>query len=260
MSWLGYVGTTGLTAMDYIIADRWHAPSADEINGPEEFLRLSDGYVVFDPPGFVEAPRDLPALKNGYVTFGCLNNPAKFNARLIASYARILSGLPRSKLLMRFRGLDDLATRERLIEGFARHGIEASRIDLRGRAKWSEFLATYHEIDIALDTFPYSGGLTTCEALWMGVPVITCPGATFAGRHATSHMCNAGLPDFVANSLDGFERLAVAAASDRESLAQLRKTLRDHVAASPLCDGQRFAANFANALRGVWYRWCDVTS
>ncbi|MDX2145643.1 MAG: tetratricopeptide repeat protein [Rhodospirillaceae bacterium] len=259
ISWLGYVGTTGLATMDYVIADRWHAPANCEIIGPEKYLRLSDGYVVFDPPTVAGPVQALPRRKSGHITFGCLNNPAKFNPELIKSYARILSGVPDSTLLMRFRGLDDPATRERLVGQFARHGIAASRLDMRGRAKWAEFLATYHEIDLALDTFPYSGGLTTCEALWMGVPVVTFPGATFAGRHATSHMSNAGLRDFVAGTQTEFEQLAMSWARDLDSLARLRRTLRDRVAASPLCDGPRFAASFANALRDAWHRWCAAT-
>jgi predicted O-linked N-acetylglucosamine transferase (SPINDLY family) len=260
LSWLGYVGTTGLPSLDYVLADRWHAPPGARLEGPETYLRLDDGYVVFDPPALAEATRPLPALSTGTITFGCLNNPAKYSPQLIDSYARILRAVPGSRLLLRFRGLDDAPTRARLTEAFACHGVDAARLDMRGRAKWREFLATYHEIDIALDTFPYSGGLTTCEALWMGVPVVTFPGATFAGRHATSHMSNAGLPDFVARDLADFERLAVAKARDVEALARLRVGLRDRVAASPLCDGPRFAASFTKALRRVWQQWCDIKS
>jgi protein O-GlcNAc transferase len=251
MSWLGYVGTTGLQTMDYIIADRWHAPSGHDSSGPEQFLRLDDGYVVFDPPDTGDvAP--LPALRNGYVTFGTLNSPTKLNAKVFDSYAAILGRVQNSKLILRFRGLDDPGVSTFIRAQFKARGIDPTRFDIRGGATPAAFLATYNEIDIALDTFPYSGGLTTCEALWMGVPTVTFPGQTFAGRHATSHMSNAGLADFVARDRSDFENLAVAKANDLQNLAPLRAELRERVAASPLCNGSRFAASFTNAMRAAW--------
>jgi len=249
LTWLGYVGTTGLPTIDYIIADRWHAPEDQQNVGPERLLRLSDGYVCFDPPQNCGEVAELPALKNGYITFGSLNNATKLNAMVYDSYARILAGVARSKLVLRFRGLDDPGVATSIRDHFAARGIAPSRIDIRGYAKQPQFLATYNDIDIALDTFPYSGGLTTCEALWMGVPVVTFPGETFAGRHATSHMSNAGLSDFVAQDRAGFEQLAISKASNLQYLARLRSELRSRVAASPLCDGPRFAKSFSNAMQ-----------
>lgn len=252
MSWLGYVGRTGLPTIDFVIADRWHAPPGADAAGPERFLRLDDGYAVFDPPAEAGAVTPLPALRRGAVTFGCLNNATKLNPELIACWAAVLAAVAGSRMILRFRGLDDAGTAARVKGWFAAHGIAPERIDIRGGAARADFLATYSEIDIALDTFPYSGGLTTCEALWMGVPTVTFPGATFAGRHATSHMSNAGLGDFVAADRAGYERLAVATARDLPALAALRQTLRARVAASPLCDGARFAGAFARGLRAAW--------
>ncbi|MSO99325.1 MAG: tetratricopeptide repeat protein [Rhodospirillaceae bacterium] len=252
ISWAGYVGTTGLQTMDYVIADRWHAPEDQATDGPESFLRLTDGYICFDPPIIAPPVAPLPALANGYMTFGCLNNPAKLNDDVIASFAAILSSIPSSRLLLRFRGLDDAGVKARVLNAFKTKDIASERITIQGAGSHGEFLATYNAIDIALDTFPYSGGLTTCEALWMGVPVVTFPGKTFAGRHATSHLSNAGLADFVAKDRAGFERLAVAKAADLQALSTLKAGLRDKVAASPLCDGPRFAASFSAAMRQVW--------
>jgi protein O-GlcNAc transferase len=252
MSWLGYVGTTGLPTIDYIIADQWHAPEDQHNAGPERFLRLSDGYVCFDPPQDSGEVAVLPALKNGHITFGCLNNATKLNSMVYDSYARILASVAQSKLILRFRGLDDPGVAASIRDHFVARGIESSRIDILGYAKQPQFLATYNDIDIALDTFPYSGGLTTCEALWMGVPVVTFPGETFAGRHATSHMSNAGLSDFVAKDLAGFERLAIAKASEIQHLAQLRSKLRTCLTASPLCDGPRYAKSFSDTMHKAW--------
>jgi protein O-GlcNAc transferase len=251
MSWLGYVGSTGLPTMDYIIADRWHAPPGQHNSGPEQFLRLNDGYVCFDPPQDKSQVAPLPALQNGYVTFGCLNNATKLNAQVFDSTAVIMQHVANSKLILRFRGLDDSAVAAGIRNEYRTRGIDPARIDIRGYAKQPAFLATYNEIDIALDTFPYSGGLTTCEALWMGVPVVTFPGQTFAGRHATSHMSNAGLADFVACDRADFERLSVEKASDLQQLAHLRSEMRARLAASPLCDGPRFAASFSDAMRKI---------
>ena len=257
MSWAGYVGTTGLQMIDYIIADRWQAPEDQATDGPESFLRLIDGYMCFDPPVAAPPGTLLPALANGHITFGCLNNPAKLNDDVIASFAAILNAVPSSRLLLRFRGLDDAGVTARILEAFKTRGIAPGRLTIEGAGSHSEFLATYNAIDIALDTFPYSGGLTTCEALWMGVPVVTFPGKTFAGRHATSHLSNAGLADFVAKDRAGFERIAVAKAADLQNLAQLRAGLRDKVAVSPLCDGPRFAASFSAAMRQAWKTWIE---
>jgi protein O-GlcNAc transferase len=252
MSWLGYVGTTGLDAMDYIIADRWHAPTNHEFAGPEQYLRLSDGYACFDPPADVGDVAPLPVISRQFVTFGNLNNATKLNSAMIESYARILVQVPRSRLLLRFRGLDDAGVADSIRSTFARCGISADRLDILGYAKRVPFLRSYNDVDIALDSFPYSGGLTTCEALWMGVPVVTFPGATFAGRHATSYMGNAGLADFVGLDQADFERIAVAKAQAISALAQLRQTLRERLLASPLCDGARFATAFANGLETAW--------
>ena len=164
--------------------------------------------------------------------------------------------LPGSRLVMKAHQFDDESTRERILAGFAAHGIAASRIELRGPSRHRTFIGQYNDIDIVLDPFPYSGGLTTCEALWMGVPTVTLAGEIFASRHSVSHLSNVGLNDWVASGPTSYADLAVAKASDIEALATLRSALRARVKASPLCDALRFGRNLGKALRLAWHDWC----
>ncbi|MDD4888740.1 MAG: tetratricopeptide repeat protein [Phycisphaerae bacterium] len=256
VTWAGYVGTTGLSAMDYLLADRWEVPPGAEADYCERVLRMPDGYVCFDPP--TEAPPigPLPALENGRVTFGSFNNPAKVTPAVIATWSAILRRLPGARLLLKYRGLDNAAVSGRLRAVFAEQGIEPQRVEFAGWSEHAELLAAYNRVDLALDTFPYSGGLTTCEALWMGVPVVTYPGETFAGRHSLSHLSNVGLTETIARDLEEYVGMAVSLAGDLPRLAALRAGLRQRVAASPLCDGSRFARNLLELLRGVWREWC----
>jgi predicted O-linked N-acetylglucosamine transferase (SPINDLY family) len=256
MTWIGYVGTTGLKAIDGLIADRYHIPPGSERWYCERILRLPDGYVCFDPPTEAPAVGPLPALEKGYVTFGCFNNTAKVSPEVITLWAEILDRVPASRLMLKYRWLNDAGTSSRYLELFEQRGIDPARLDIAGGVPKPELLATYNQIDVALDPFPYSGGLTTCEAIWMGVPVLTWPGETFASRHSLSHLANVGLEDRVAWSRDDYVARGVRWAADLEWLAEMRRGLRARVAASPLCNGPRFAANLLSALRGAWCEWC----
>ncbi len=249
VTWLGYVGTTGLVAMDGLIADRFHVRAGEERYYAEQVLRMPHGYACYAPP--VEAPpvQALPALTNSYITFGCFNNAAKYSPRLLEAWAAILLRVPQSRMLLKTSGIDDPTVAARLRQFFSERGVGSERILIEGWSPPGELLAHYHRLDIALDTLPYSGGLTTCEALWMGVPVITCPGRTFAGRHSTSHLTNAGCGEFVAADLAGYVELAVQWANQVSELAKLRSRLREQVGQSPLCDAPRFAADFLQLLQ-----------
>jgi predicted O-linked N-acetylglucosamine transferase (SPINDLY family) len=252
ITWLDYEGTTGLQAVDYLLADRYEVPPEAEGWYTEKVLRMPDGFVCYEPPAMAPPVSPLPALTTGRVTFGSFNLLGKITPRVIATWARILHRVPGSRLFLKYHGLDDPGTGARFRERLAAEGISAERLILEGPSPYAEFLARYHQLDIALDPFPYTGGLTTCEALWMGVPVVTCPGETFAGRHGLSHLSNAGLTELIARDLDRYVELAVSLAEDLPRLVEMRRRLRTQVADSPLCDGKRFADNLLALLRRVW--------
>ena len=201
-----------------------------------------------------------PALRNGYVTFGCYNNLAKITPRVIETWASILRRVPDSRLILKTHQLSDPSTAESFRTAFTAHGIAGDRIELRGSSGHRAFMGQYGDLDLVLDPFPYSGGLTTCEALWMGVPTVTLPGEIFASRHSASHMSNAGLADWLTGSVEEYADLAVAWAADIAGLAALRAGLREKVRRSPLCDAPRFGRNLGTALRETWRAWCAQAS
>jgi protein O-GlcNAc transferase len=257
IAWIGYEGTTGLAAMDYLLADHYAIPRSAETFYCEKVLRLPDSYVCYDPPHGAPKVSPLPVLESGCFRFGCCNNPAKLTRRVVETWSRILRRLPDSRLVLKYKGMSDPGVVGQFAEHFAAHGVDAAQLDFRGRSPYAEYLASYGQIDLALDPFPFSGGATTCEALWMGVPVVTCPGETFASRHSLSYLSTVGLTETIAGSLDEYVDLAVALANDRPRLAAIRSGLREQMAASALCDGTRFAANLMALLRQVWQRWTD---
>jgi protein O-GlcNAc transferase len=248
ITWLGYAGTTGVSAMDYLLADQFHVRDGEEGWYTETVIRMPHGYACYSPPDYAPDVRSLPALSTGHITFGCFNNPAKYSPRTIDNWAQILRAQPKSRLLLKFHGLDQPNVQQRLRGIFSQRGIDSERLTIEGSSPHADLLAAYNRVDIALDTQPYSGGLTTCEALWMGVPVITCPGPTFAGRHSTSHLTNAGYSQFVAQNTQGYIELAVQWANQLDELASLRSQMRAQVRQSPLCDAPRFARDFLAIL------------
>jgi predicted O-linked N-acetylglucosamine transferase (SPINDLY family) len=250
VKWVGgLIDTTGMEVIDYILSDPIETPPGDDRWYVEPVARLPDGYVSYDPPDYAPLVGPLPALANGHVTFGCFNNFAKVNDGVVDLWCALMRRLDGSRLILQAKPLGDPSLRARLIEAFEQRGVRRERVELRGRLANAEVLATYNRIDIALDPFPYSGGLTTCEALWMGVPVVTLPGPTFAGRHCASHLTNVGLADWIVADRDAYVETAVSWASDLPRLARLRASLRDQVRRSPLCDHPRFARNLETAFR-----------
>ncbi len=260
IKWVGMQNhSSGLPEMDWIITDRWETPPELEQFYSERPLRLVDGYICYSPPPNAPDVGPLPALRNGHITFGCFNNIAKITPRVIATWSAILHGVPGSRLILKAHQFTDMPTADRYRAEFAAHGVSGERIEFRGPSGHRAFIGEYNDIDIVLDPFPYTGGLTTCEALWMGVPTVTVPGETFSSRHSMSHLSNAGLADWVAPDLPTYVELAVVKADDIEALAALRSRLRAQVLASPLCNAPRFGRNLGAALRHAWRGWCAYT-
>lgn len=254
-TWAGYVGTTGLSAMDYLISDDRETPGGTDHWYAESIMRLPDCYVCYTPPDYAPPVAPLPASGNGYATFGCFNNLAKINPAVIGLWIELLREIPDARLLMVTKALGDPGISRRFRDAFDAGGV-GERVDFRGMVPHRELLGKYGDVDVALDPFPYSGGLTTLESLWMGVPVITLGGDRFASRHSLSHLAAAGLPELIAGDRTEYVGKAVSLAGDLPRLAELRRSMRDRLAASPLCDAPRFTRNLEQAYRNMWRGWC----
>jgi len=258
ITYLGYPNTTGLSSMDYRLTDSFADP-ADKTDSlhTEKLLRLPQSAWCYRPYQPSPAVGPLPALTNGHITFGSFNNFAKITPHVLDTWALLLSRVPNSHLLIKARGLQVPSLQQRILSHFARQQITEDRIHLHpGHTSYVAHLETYHQVDIALDTFPYTGATTTFEALHMGVPVVTPVGAVHASRVGVSILTNLGLPDLIASSLDDYLRLAIALASDVNQLQNLRASLRPMLAKSPLCDEPRFTRDVEAIYRQVWTQWC----
>ncbi|MBI2318441.1 MAG: glycosyltransferase, partial [Betaproteobacteria bacterium] len=188
------------------------------------------------------------------------NNLAKVNRGVLALWARILERTPGARLALQASALEDAANRERFLALCLQAGIERRRIDIRPWTAFTRAALGYHDIDIALDPFPFCGGMTSFDALWMGVPVVTLASALVAGRQTASILANLGMSELVASDESGYVDIAVALARDRERLADLRAALRARFAASPLCDYERFTRALEDAYRRLWRRWVERAS
>lgn len=260
VSYLGYPNTTGLATIDYRLTDRWADPpgASDELHS-ETLVRLHCGFLCYTPPDDAPPPAAPPCRMSGQVTFGSFNNYAKFSEPVIALWSKILADIPAAGLVLKNNSFADAATRALCHDRFARYGIAPSRIELLGRLPSNaDHLALYGRIDIALDTFPYNGTATTCEALWMGVPVVTLAGAMHAGRVGVSVLNQIGLPELIADNAAAYVAIARRLAGDAPQLTMWRKTLRGRMRASPLCDAVRFRRNLHAAYRAMWAKWCDA--
>lgn len=249
---LGYPGTTGLREIDFRLCDAVTDPIGTEAFATERLVRLPHGLHCYQSPADAPAMTDLPAFKRGFITFGSFNKLGKVSDNAIALWALVLSAIPDACLFLKSRVLADEETRTFTAARFAAHGIAPERLEMTG---WvpddAGHLAAYHKIDIALDTFPYSGTTTTCEALWMGVPVLTMAGATHASRVSASLLHGVGLDAWFTEEPQAFLEQAQRAARDLAGLSKLRMTLRARMRASPLCDGAAYAAAVEAAYRSM---------
>ena len=255
VSWLGYFATTGLPCMDAVLLDEWHAPPGTEAQFVEPILRLPSGRFCYQPVPWAPAAVAAPAFaRNGFITFGCFNNTAKFNAGVFDAWARVLQTVPDARLILKWRTFNDEAFRQKVTQAFVDRGIEPERIELRGPSFHADLLKEYADVDIALDPFPFTGGLTSCEALWMGVPVVTWPQSRVVSRQTHAFLHQIGLPELSASDAEDYVRIAVELANDRARLAQLRASLRDRMRASALMDVAGFTRNLEDTLIDLYRR------
>ena len=254
ITWVGYGVTTGLAAMDYWLADRHQVPDSAEPWYQEKIIRMPASYACFDPPEEAPEVAALPAAERGHITFGSFNFLSKITPEAVAVWSRILKRVPLSRLLLKAVGFNGEATQRILVDRFARHDIGRERLEFLGGSSRADHLAATSQVDLALDSFPYSGGLTTLETLWMWVPVIAVPGETLCSRHSYGYLTSLGLDQTVADSPDHYVELAVAWAADQNRLASTRAGLRARMLASPLCDRAGFIAALEQAFDQIWQR------
>lgn len=258
VSYLGYPNTTGLDAIDYRITDtRADPPGHCDKLASEILVRLDPTFLCFSAPSPAPPVGPIPAIKNGYITFGSLNNILKITEPLLQEWAALLRVVPQSRLtIKRNRNTAEDVVR-RLLNVLADQGIERERLMIHGFVPdGTAFLELYNDIDIALDTFPYHGTTTTCDALWMGTPVVTLAGDTHVSRVGVSLLSAVGLQELVAKSPQDYRRIAVALAGDLSRLQNLRGSLRDRVAGSPLANAPEYTRRFEDALKYMWHKWC----
>ncbi|HYA27640.1 MAG TPA: tetratricopeptide repeat protein [Acidobacteriota bacterium] len=258
VSWLGYPNTTGLTAIDYRLTDIWaDPPGLTDRFYTERLFRLPRGFLCYRPSESAPAIGPRPSLATGAITFGSFNNLSKVTPGTIALWSSILRDVPRSRLILKNASFTDIPTREPYYQEFEKHGIGRDRLDFRGmHRELTDHQSVYNAIDIGLDPFPYNGATTTCEALWMGVPVITLTGKMHAGRVGVSILTQMEMTDLIASDPDDYVRIAVELANNPTRLSELRSSLRQRMAASPLCDARSFALAVEDAYRTMWRQWC----
>jgi predicted O-linked N-acetylglucosamine transferase (SPINDLY family) len=257
VEWIGYFHSTGMAAMDYFITDPFTSPAGSGQLFSEVPLHLPHTRFCYGPPAYAPEVNELPANKNGYVTFGSFNRLPKLTDAALQAWSRILLAVPRSRLVIKSGALSEPLIRERLLARFAQAGIGAERLDLREGSSHDVMLAEYGDIDLALDTFPFNGGMTTLEALWMGVPVVTIAGDTVVSRQTVSALANLGLAEELAFAdCASYVAGAVALAGDYARLATLRQHMRPRMASSPVRDAAQFTRDVDALYRRMWQAWC----
>ena len=253
-SWIGYPGTTGLSAMDYYLADRFVLPPGQFDDQFTEKIACLPANAPFLPCELAPPVNDLPALSSGHMTFGSFNRPNKLSRAVIALWSQLLRALPDSRMLL--GGMPEKGHYNTLIAWFAEEGIARDRLDFHPRSSMDHYLALHHQVDICLDTFPYNGGTTTHHALWMGVPTLTLAGVGAPGRVGVAILSQFELQDFIAKDADDFVARGVYWSKNPVALDTLRSGLREHLSQSPSRKPEIIAAGLERALRTMWRRWC----
>jgi predicted O-linked N-acetylglucosamine transferase (SPINDLY family) len=254
IAWLAYPGTTGIGAMDYRLSDPRLDPDGFDGHYSERTLRLPDSFWCYDPLAADIEAGPLPALERGYLTLGCLNNPCKLTEHTLRLWGAVMRALPSAHLLLM---APPGRHRQRLSERLAAQGIAAQRVDFRAFQPRADYLRSYHDIDLGLDTFPYNGHTTSLDSLWMGVPVVTRVGGTCVGRGGLSQLFQLDLLDLAAESDEAFVAITVALGSDLIRLAALRGELRTRLERSTLMDAPRFARHMEHVFRNTWRTYCE---
>jgi protein O-GlcNAc transferase len=253
-TWLGYCASTGLDTIDCRLSDPYLDPPETDLSVySEQTIRLPETWWCYHSAGPTPEPSPPPSERAGYVTFGCLNNFAKVSPGSLDLWAEILGAVPRSRMIIHsYPGSHLDGVRKR----FAAAGVAPDRLEFVAKLPWTQYVQTYGRIDVALDPFPYGGGITTCDALWMGVPVVSLGGQTAVGRSGKSILSNLGLPELAARRPRQYLQTAVTLAQSPARLAELRRTMRHRMLTSPLMNARRFARNVENAYRQMWRQWC----
>ena len=253
VSWLGYFATTGLSYVDAVLLDEWHAPPGTESQFIEPIVRLPFGRFCYQPvPWAPAAVAPPPCIITGHITFGCFNNTAKLNDGVFDVWAKVLGAVPDSCLVLKWRTLVDESLGDAIRQAFASRGVNPGRIELRPASFHVDVLKEYADIDIALDPFPFTGGMTSCEALWMGVPVVTWPQSRLVSRQTFAFLSAIGLGQLAANNASDYVDIATMLASDRERLATLRSDMRERMLDSPLMDVENFTCQLERTLFEIY--------
>jgi predicted O-linked N-acetylglucosamine transferase (SPINDLY family) len=254
VTYIGYQNTTGMAGMDYRLTDEWaDPPGTTDGFYTEELVRLPRSFFCYRPSDDAPPVGPLPAAVNGFVTFGSFNNFGKVTADVLAAWAKLLLSVDRSRLVILAAAVPSLG--EYLTRTFQSHGVGAERFTLADRRPRDEYLKLVSQVDIALDPFPMNGHTTTCDALWQGVPVVTLAGRTYAQRFGSSAHVNLSVQELIAQSPQQYVEVAARLAGDVERLTELRGTLRQRMAASPLLDFAGFTRNLEAAYRRMWTDW-----
>ena len=256
-SWIGYFGTTGMKSIDYILLDPVSAPPGAEGFYSESVVRLPHGRFTHLAPPYTPEVADPPCLTKNFVTFGSFNNVAKIGPEVIRVWAEILRANPRSRLLLKWMSFQETQLRRRFLAAFAAHGIAEDRIELRGPSSHRDSMLEYRDLDIALDPFPFCGGLTSCDCLLMGVPIVTLPDERLASRQTLAFLAQMGMADLAAASPEDYVAKATALAGDPGRLRELRAALRPAFQTAPFNDPARFTSALEAAYKTMWRRHCE---